>query len=106
MTCPLPEPERFYHIEHYDYGEAFTGSCLDRCYRLAREPLENVRFKSAAEREGAVLRASVWKGPFCFDKTPEEMKEYRDFAYTEEGLSEAVGWIRDWCAKGQPLRLI
>ena len=76
------ERDRFYHLEHYEYGEAFTGSYKDRCYRIAREPLVNVRFKSPEEKESA------------------------EFPYSEEGLDEAVNWVDARCENAEDLRLI
>ena len=100
------ERDRFYHLEHYEYGEAFTGSYKDRCYRIAREPLVNVRFKSPEEKTAGTLKAWVWKGPFAFRETPDEEKESAEFPYSEEGLDEAVNWVDARCENAEDLRLI
>ena len=99
------ERERFYTLEHYEYGEAFYGSWKSKCYRLAMEPLENVHFTPPEKRGERKIRAWVWPGPFAFRETPDEKKEYRDFPYTEEGLDEAVGWLDEQCRDAEELRL-
>ena len=81
-------------FQYYEYGQAFTGSYRQICYRIAREPLENVHFVPVDKREPAVLRAELWKGPLSSTKTQEE-KLVRDFPFTEEGKEQAVDWIND-----------
>lgn len=41
-----------FSIVHYEYGEAYYGSYEMMCYRVAREPLENVHF-TPPEKAGA-----------------------------------------------------
>ncbi len=67
----------------------FTGSFQGMRYRLA---------KMEKEEEGqskALLRAAVWKEPYSFTATPEEQKEYREFAFSEEGICETVDWLNE-----------
>lgn len=96
----------FYHPEHYEYGEAFYGSYRSVCYRIGLEPLKNIHWTPIEQREPHVLRAYIWKGPFAFDETPDERKEFRDFSYTEEGLLEAIDWIDSHCTVAPPLKII
>ena len=104
MNCL--ERERFYTLEHYEYGEAFTGSFRSKCYRLAIEPLENVHFVPPDKRGERSLRAWVWDGPFAFAETEDEKKECKDFPYTEEGLVAAVEWLDSMCEGAEPLKLL
>ena len=104
MSCL--ERERFYTLEHYEYGEAFTGSFRSKCFRLAIEPLENVHFVPPDKRGERSLRAGIWDGPFAFAETVEEKKEYKDFPYTEEGLDAAAAWLDSMCEGAEPLKLI
>ncbi len=99
------ERDRFYSLEHYVYGEAFYGSYRSRCYRLAMEPMENLRFTPKEKWGERTLRAWVWPGPYAFDETEDEKKEYRDFPYTEEGLDQAVEWLDERCEGAEPLKL-
>ena len=40
-----------------------------------------------------MFKASIWKGPFSSDKTPDEEKQVRLAPFTEEGLVELVDWM-------------
>lgn len=67
----------------------FTGSFQGLRYRLA---------KIEKEEEGAsmaLLQAAVWGEPYGFTATPEEEKEYREFAFSEEGICEIVDWLNE-----------
>lgn len=61
----------------------FTGSEKVMCFVLEKQSAE----------DGKSLRAAVWPGPYCFEKTPEEKKRSELFPFTEEGLSLAVEWM-------------
>lgn len=50
------------------------------------------RYQESEEAE-AVLRVTVWPEPFSFEKTAQDEKTVRDFAYGEEGLDEAYEWL-------------
>ncbi len=39
------------------------------------------------------LRACVYPEPWCFEATPDEDKTWKEFAFSPEGLSEAIEWI-------------
>lgn len=43
--------------------------------------------------EESCLRASVWPEPFCYEKTPKEKIEVKEFPYSEEGLDEVYEWL-------------
>ena len=47
----------FYSLDHYEYGEAYYGSCQSVYYRLGIEPLENVHWTPLEKREPHSLRA-------------------------------------------------
>lgn len=40
------------------------------------------------EDETRVLSLCVWPEPYCFDRTAEDLKEYFQFDFTDEGLSQ------------------
>lgn len=61
----------------------FTGSDKQMCFALEKRSVE----------EETQLAAIIWKGPLCYDKTPEEAKTVRLFPFSEEGLSRAVDWM-------------
>ena len=45
------------------------------------------------EENSARLRATVWSEPFCFEKTPDNYKQTKEFACEESGLDDAYNWI-------------
>lgn len=98
------DPKSLYGITYYEYGEAYYGSCGPIRFRVARNPLENVHFIPADKRGECTLRAVVWPSPFSFAATPDKEKEYRDFPFTQEGLSEAADWISGAVRRAQEER--
>lgn len=82
-----------FSIVHYEYGEAYYGSYEMMCYRVAREPLENVHFTPPEKRGPAILRCTVWPGPYAYAKTPEEQKIVKDFEYSQQGLNEIAAYL-------------
>ncbi len=43
--------------------------------------------------EDDVLEVITWPGPFIFDKTPDEVKKYKEFEYSEEGMEEILKYL-------------
>lgn len=39
------------------------------------------------------LRACIYPEPWCFEKTPEEDKTWKEFSFSADGLEEALVWI-------------
>lgn len=71
-------------IESFDYfraGNPFAGSC------------GGFSFKIFPQKEPARLWVECWAGPNCCEMTPSEERTGQAFAYTEEGLAQAVDWI-------------
>ena len=85
--------DELFPFVHYEYGEAYYGSCKDLRYRIAREPLQNVHYTSPDKRGEASLRVVIWPGPFGYAATAAERKTVRDFPFSEEGLQEASEWL-------------
>lgn len=50
--------------------------------------------------KGGELEACAFPGPYNFAHTPEEQKEYRMFAFSEEGYEEAIAWLNEKYQKG------
>lgn len=63
--------------------ENFNGSMGRMNFRLGKQSGE----------EGDVLLGSVWKGPYCYDATPEEKFQRKEFSFSEEGIEEAIAWF-------------
>ncbi|MBO6197578.1 MAG: hypothetical protein J6O03_08835 [Butyrivibrio sp.] len=89
------EVSSFFNLSHYEYGEAYFGSHKGMRYRLAREPLENVKFTPVDQRGPATLMATVWPEPNAYGKTDPSLMTNEHFEVSQEGLEEAVKWIND-----------
>lgn len=63
----------------------FTGSERHMCFVLEKQNGE----------DGKHLRAMVWPGPYCCEKTLDEKKRSEVFPLTEEGLDLAVKWMNE-----------
>ena len=83
-------------LNHYAYGEAYFGSHRGMRFRVARNPLENVSFRSREEQaKEACLSVSVWPEPYAYAKTPEEDITEQSFPFSEEGMDAAVQWLNE-----------
>jgi hypothetical protein len=87
------ELNTFFNLMHYEYGEAFFGSYKGMRYRLAREPLENVKFVPLDKRGPATLMATVWPEPYSYGQTDKSLMTSENFEITQEGFESAVAWI-------------
>ncbi|SFC43844.1 hypothetical protein [Butyrivibrio sp. YAB3001] len=85
----------FFNLSHYEYGEAFFGSYKGMRYRLAREPLENVKFTPIDKRGPATLMATVWPEPNSYGQTDKSLMTSEHFEVSQEGLENAVKWINE-----------
>lgn len=65
--------------------EDFTGSHKGMRFMLHQEEVE----------EEKKLKVYIWSEPFCFEATPDEEKRSELFAFSEEGLSEAIDWMNE-----------
>ena len=63
-------------------------------YRLGKRERETEPAvgETPAETE-TVIEAVIWPEPFGFEATPEAKKHSRDFAFTDDGILEAVDWL-------------
>jgi hypothetical protein len=84
-----------YKISFYDYGLPFLGSYKGMCYRLARNPLQDVHSQSAEKRAEATLMATIWPQPYSFNNTEDSLKETKEFEYSTEGKAEAIAWLNE-----------
>lgn len=96
----LIEQNTFFNLMHYEYGEAFFGSYKGMRYRLAREPLENVKFIPVDKRGPATLMATVWPEPYSYGMTDKKLMTSENFEVSQEGFEAAVKWINDQYENG------
>ena len=75
-------PQNLFHLSYYEKAH-FTGS------------LNGLRFyiEKIIQEETPYLRAWIYPGPFCFEKTEKSKKQSRDFPFSENGLAEIADWI-------------
>ena len=57
----------------------FYGSCQKMRYRLAKQD--------------DALGVCIYPGPFGFDATPEDKKQYFTFEFSEEGYDDAIAFL-------------
>ena len=62
----------------------YTGSYQGMRYRMC---------KKETEEKGKYLETVIYPEPYCFEVTPEEEKETKEFPFTNEGFDEAVTWL-------------
>jgi len=71
----------------------YTGCCQGMRYRL----------EGMSTDDGKILAVTVWPEPFNYFKTPEERKHREKFAFSEEGVVEAIAWMNEQLEKEQEL---
>ena len=81
------ERKRLLSLGYYKKAASFTGSDGNKNYKV-----EKVEDKEAGTKN---LMATVWPGPFCFEKTAEEKKKTHLSEFSEEGLLELVDWMNE-----------
>lgn len=65
--------------------EDYTGSYKGLRYMLRLENVEDEK----------KLRVYIWPEPFGFEATPEEKKLSELFAFSEEGMEQAIVWMNE-----------
>ncbi len=53
------------------------------------------RIEQVAKEEGKALKITVWPEPFNFFMTSPEQKRSNEFAFSEDGIEDAVAWMND-----------
>lgn len=54
-----------------------------------------IRLFLADEGENKVLKLATWPEPFAYDKTADDLKSFRSFPYSEEGILEIISWLNE-----------
>ena len=76
-----------YKLNYFTYKKPFTGSCGNMRYRIVWEQKEG--------QENAHFLAAVYPQPFCWEDTPEEQKQKKEFPFSEEGRSRMIEWLNE-----------
>jgi len=69
---------------NYIKKEPYTGSFNKKRYRVWKEE-ENIK-------------VCIYPDIFCFDKTAEDDKIYKDFPFDKDGLNDAMAYIEETIA--------
>ena len=80
------DPKFLYDIKSfYDNGAVLKASFQGMRYQVERVVADEEKH----------LKATIWPEPFCFEKTADEKKESKEFAYSDEGLLALHQWLCD-----------
>lgn len=74
-----------FHVLNYVKKEEYTGSMEGMRYMLKKKTVG----------EESKLEVVIWPEPFGYAKTPEKKKQRMEFAFSDEGLEQAVDWMNE-----------
>ena len=86
---PAPAPEK-------------SEAAPEKSEALPEKP-EAAPEKPAAEPEiriEKILRCTTWFTPFAFDKTPDEEKACREFAFSDKGIEDIIVYLNECLENG------
>lgn len=87
-TEAVIEYEHF-HVLNYVKKEEYTGS------------MDGMRYMLKKKEDN--LEVIIWPEPYGYAKTPEEKKMRKEFAFSEDGLQEAVRFLNEQWISQEPL---
>lgn len=94
MNGTVIEKGDLFGLTYYEYGANFFGSIKGMRYRVARDPQDDVHFKKPQDRGTAEFEVNIWRGPYSYDKTGEEMTTSK-FPFTEEGMDMVIAYLNN-----------
>ncbi len=71
-----------YHLAFYQKSN-YTGSIDGMRYYIGKD----------AAAEPPVFRVWIFPGPFCFEKTADDVKESKTFPFTEDSIPLIASWL-------------
>ena len=100
------ERKRLLSLGYYDFKYehiTFSGSDGDKRYQVERLVHEDVHEeldeatgeKKEVKTSYKTFLATIWRGPLCFEKTPDEAKITHEEDFTEDGLCRIVDWMNE-----------
>ena len=81
------ERKRLLPIGYYKKAPSFTGSDGNKCFKIEKYQEEGA--------EEPLFKASLWKGPFSSENTPDDQKLIMTAPFTEEGMDTIVEWMNN-----------
>lgn len=77
----------------YDIAEFYRKKAvLNASYQGMRYQIRRKTW-TEGEQEQNCLVATIWPEPYCYDRTPEEKREAKEFPYEEESLDRIYEWL-------------
>lgn len=70
----------------------FTGTWQGMHYKIERKE-ESSTEENGEEKKETYFLVTVWPGPYCYDKTREDVKYHERFQFSTEGLDEICDWL-------------
>lgn len=67
----------------------FSGSDGKMNFRLGKAEIEE------GEEKKTILQGTIWEGPFCYEVTPKEKMETKNFDYSDDGICQAMDWFNE-----------
>ena len=86
--CFIPE------LLFFQNGCVYTGSVNnagEKEYRYKLSPAEEATEGAEGDPPRRIIRAEVWFGPFCYEKSTVEDRQ--DFPMDETGRAKAISWL-------------
>ncbi len=77
----------------YIKKERYTGSYSGMRYMLEKKTFPAPEEGSEEAPKDPVILACTWPEPFSYEKTEEEKKDFAEFPFTEEGVTQALDWV-------------
>lgn len=71
-----------FHLAFYKKS-CYTGSLNGMRYYIEK----------ASEDDTDIFKVWIFPGPFCFEKTAAEQKEFKTFPFSEDSLSDITDWL-------------
>lgn len=87
------ERKRILSLGYYDRAASFTGSDKNKNFKVEKIMIEQLEDGNTEPTKIKMLQATVWPGPFCFDKTDDDKKISQTAAFSEDGLIDLVNWM-------------
>ena len=82
------EPSDISSFERYKYDSPFTGSYKGMRFRIVHP--------KKVEGEEDLILVDVYPGPYCFEKTANELKQRTTYPYSVEGYEQIVPYLNKY----------
>ena len=77
--------EKMMNLNYFTYKKPFSGSDKGNRFKYV------IQMQEVEEKK--VLHVMCYVGEKNSKETPDEIKKYRDFEFSEEGYEEALDWL-------------